>query len=536
MGRIRSLLSNGIGLAIEVASSNGNGKTTARVYDSSTYERSTALRRPQNNRRSPVHEERWQSSCRSANNQDYSLNDIDPQGSIDDDYGKALGPDSKDRTWDDRNVDNGEYFNRQFPSNLSAMTSGHLACPVIIPQRRPEDKSRGWVRAYAPALMDCGIDQAEFISFIDSFNEASKSSPYLDVVNIAALGVGFAPGITPIVVSIAVPVAVRFAKQAQTKQQSNSYLDKANTQLFAPRGLFALVMTFKPDQKSQIVNVDTSSPSSQAMQCDSFSPLRDRRSVQVAQNTTYGEFQLPPSAPLIFPYSRPGSSDQPRNTFVKMSEFVADYSDRRAQARYVQANPDSVLSVGPAPTFASRFGDPNYVSSKSQSKSDRRALKDQRKADKKNGRPSLIGGLKGMVPGSSAENGAPRQTLLKSLKSAGMENDVLYLMIVNKPTERESGSASDQATSVVRPNYGLQIPQQDYYSQPQDHPLNWNADESQRTRHGIIQAQSYNHVDYNYPLQNDYGEELEMPPRYTPRARRSSPVQRKEPLYCVPTL
>ena len=38
MGRLGGLLSNGIGLAMEAASSNGGGKPTTRVYDSSTYE------------------------------------------------------------------------------------------------------------------------------------------------------------------------------------------------------------------------------------------------------------------------------------------------------------------------------------------------------------------------------------------------------------------------------------------------------------------------------------------------------------------
>lgn len=51
---------------------------------------------------------------------------------------------------------------------------GRLPCPVIIPQRRPKNKSRGFVRAYAPVLMDCGIDQATFIDFLKAFHKASQ--------------------------------------------------------------------------------------------------------------------------------------------------------------------------------------------------------------------------------------------------------------------------------------------------------------------------------------------------------------------------
>lgn len=54
------------------------------------------------------------------------------------------------------------------PENLQ-----RLPCPVIIPQRRPRNKDRGFVRAYAPILQDCGIDQEIFLQFLE----------YLDVVN-----------------------------------------------------------------------------------------------------------------------------------------------------------------------------------------------------------------------------------------------------------------------------------------------------------------------------------------------------------------
>lgn len=51
---------------------------------------------------------------------------------------------------------------------------GALQCPVILPQRRPRDKSRGFVRAYAPMLMDCDIDQDSFLMFLDYFDQSLK--------------------------------------------------------------------------------------------------------------------------------------------------------------------------------------------------------------------------------------------------------------------------------------------------------------------------------------------------------------------------
>lgn len=57
---------------------------------------------------------------------------------------------------------------------------GRLPCPVIIPQRRPRTKSHGFVRAYAPVLADCGIDQDTFLEFLKTFHKASQvKKPFL---------------------------------------------------------------------------------------------------------------------------------------------------------------------------------------------------------------------------------------------------------------------------------------------------------------------------------------------------------------------
>ena len=55
-----------------------------------------------------------------------------------------------------------------------SMRSGGLELPVIVPQRRPEDKSRGWMLCYAPVLESCDISQTEFLDFLTSFNKSSQ--------------------------------------------------------------------------------------------------------------------------------------------------------------------------------------------------------------------------------------------------------------------------------------------------------------------------------------------------------------------------
>lgn len=49
-----------------------------------------------------------------------------------------------------------------------------LPCPVIIPQRRPGNRSRGFVRAYAPVMEMCGVGQDVFFQFQDDWVTASK--------------------------------------------------------------------------------------------------------------------------------------------------------------------------------------------------------------------------------------------------------------------------------------------------------------------------------------------------------------------------
>lgn len=73
---------------------------------------------------------------------------------------------------------------------------------------------------------------------------------------------------------------------------------------------------------------------------------------------------MPEAAPLIFPaLERLAEDDSAEGKKKKSSstKFVADYYDRRAQAKYAFENPNSSLAApGGQPQFASRFADPNH--------------------------------------------------------------------------------------------------------------------------------------------------------------------------------
>lgn len=82
-----------------------------------------------------------------------------------------------------------------------------LPFPVVLPQRRPRKKARGFVRAYAPLLGECsGIDQGTFLMFLKNFHQASKASPIFDVISISAAIAGFAPSAIAMAVTTVVQI------------------------------------------------------------------------------------------------------------------------------------------------------------------------------------------------------------------------------------------------------------------------------------------------------------------------------------------
>lgn len=62
---------------------------------------------------------------------------------------------------------------------------GNLAMPVILPQRRPHSRTRGWVRGYAPVLADAGVDQAAWVEFLDQFEESLNNNNVFWAANAA---------------------------------------------------------------------------------------------------------------------------------------------------------------------------------------------------------------------------------------------------------------------------------------------------------------------------------------------------------------
>ena len=119
--------------------------------------------------------------------------------------------------------------------------------------------------------------------------------------------------------------------------RTSTYIDKANKNLFAPRGLFAMVVTFQPQSASKVVSVNTSSPLDSVRQygANRLNPMGNNGTGGGTEDDhAHGAVELPTGAPLVFP-SAAELNSQPQNGFKRAGNVAADYFDRRARASYV---------------------------------------------------------------------------------------------------------------------------------------------------------------------------------------------------------
>ncbi|KAG8169870.1 hypothetical protein KVR01_000615 [Diaporthe batatas] len=200
-----------------------------------------------------------------------------------------------------------ESFLQSHPPTEGTKASGRLELPVVITQRRPKARTRGFIRAYAPVLQNVGIDQETFIEFIDQLNKAVEPSPWISAIDLASLAGHAFPEPIHLLISASALMATQITAEVVSRSKSNAFLDKMNQDFFKPKGLIALVVTWKPNQDgseqnaTSIVDIDMSAA---AVKKNSRGddPAGLKRSRSTIQMPSAGEmFELPEFAPLVFP-------------------------------------------------------------------------------------------------------------------------------------------------------------------------------------------------------------------------------------------
>lgn len=122
-----------------------------------------------------------------------------------------------------------------------------LPCPVILPQRRPRKKARGFIRAYSPVLSECGISQEVFLKFLKNFHTSSQVSPIFPIIRFSAAIAGLAPSVIAIAICAAAQVAASVGAEVQSRARTNDFLDRMNEELYKPAGLYCMIVKYKSD-------------------------------------------------------------------------------------------------------------------------------------------------------------------------------------------------------------------------------------------------------------------------------------------------
>lgn len=251
--------------------------------------------------------------------------------------------------------------------------SARLELPVVLPQRRPRTRTRGFIRAYAPLLEGAGIDQPAFLDFIYKLNKAVEPSLWLQVINLASLAAHNLPEPISLAVSVATKMATDAASEIHSRTKTNAFLDKTNEEYFKPRGLIALLMTWKPQDSSVITTVDFDLGSTITSPSTGSKGMFGKLQSRLKSSSAATKFEFPETAPLVFPAldelasattGSPEEEDKKQNAIKRSGSFVTDYLDRRAIAKWAADHPESTMAnIAPKPEFRSRYADPSHPAS-----------------------------------------------------------------------------------------------------------------------------------------------------------------------------
>lgn len=177
------------------------------------------------------------------------------------------------------------------------------------------------------------------------------------------------------VTSLVLQVSATAAIVMQSRSRTNTFLDDINEHFFRPRGLYALLVVYKPSRHrwssepldiSQSVSKSVTSGEASGFSASNLASKLGQN-LKFASGTSHTELEMPEAAQLIYPDLDAAAADEDstkkQSKLKASSKFVAEYRDRRAQAAYKAENPTSSLNVPQGQKFASRYSDPNHPAS-----------------------------------------------------------------------------------------------------------------------------------------------------------------------------
>jgi hypothetical protein len=173
-------------------------------------------------------------------------------------------------------------------------------------------------------------------------------------------------------VGMVLSVIAGTARELQKRTRANTFLEMVNRDLFMPRGLFVMVIAFKPDDSAQqgplakatsslkknIFKKEKVDLNKAAMKWSNPDVYRSNfgkklDNIRVESGETSSELELPETASLIYPQldriiSGGYTEKQSQGILEKFKdagEWVNDYMDRRAMVFYVCYYPQSCYNM-----------------------------------------------------------------------------------------------------------------------------------------------------------------------------------------------
>lgn len=181
------------------------------------------------------------------------------------------------------------------------------------------------------------------------------------------------PEVAAQVVGTVVQVVAGTARELQSRNRRNTFLDRVNQELFMPRGLYAMVMAFKdvvPGEQprgplsklagamgkslfsSQRRDINQTVAKYSKPNSEISKTKKGLQNMRLTSGKTYGDIELPEAAQLVYPdLDRSAQADLEQGGKGKNAEderimdkwkgagkWVQDYLDRKAQASYVSSS------------------------------------------------------------------------------------------------------------------------------------------------------------------------------------------------------
>lgn len=242
--------------------------------------------------------------------------------------------------------------------NSDQFQFGALLRPVIIHQQQNSFGNYFWSRNYDPILEQCGLAQQSFSEFIDSFNQYLKVSspttdqiwilildllqlsPNLEVVNVAALPSSFGDETASSYSHIVISEAAQVLKAAQMRGKNDIAIEHLNAIFLSPLGLMAMVVSSRPSNPSQIINVPSQQPrpSTPSLNSPSRNSSSKRTRVLPSSIAVQAEAQRKSSISSNLP---PSLHDSHYNSFSSLISTVMKHREHNTRRRRARRRPVS---------------------------------------------------------------------------------------------------------------------------------------------------------------------------------------------------